>query len=458
VIGNTGDWLRLVFAHEYTHILHLDRSGGMFAGLRRVFGRHPFLMPNLYTPAWQIEGLATFEESAITGEGRLRAGDFRLMLNRASADGHFASLDRASNRRVDWPSGQTPYLYGAYFHQFLAEKYGDASVRKLVDATARRVPYVGSRAFKQVFGQSLGDLWNDFERSTARDTVPIDSPAVRLTNHGFVVSSPAYSDDGRLYYSISNPHEFPALLERAVDGSERQVATRVGGGRLAIRAGRIVFDQLEYVRSVALQSDLYSVAVGTGEVRRLTRELRAGDPDLSPDGRTIVCTIQSADRRSIVTLPLDGRSAPLILVSEDSTQYASPRWSPDGRTIAAERRGLAAPSAIVLIDAATGSIRTLSASSHGRSVNPAWTPDGRSVLFASDRDGGSFQIYSADVDTGDLKRLMNVGASADSPVISPDGRSLVFVGYTNDGFDLFAIRWAVRSALRASANACCSVA
>jgi hypothetical protein len=36
---------------------------------------------------------------------------------------------------------------------------------------------------------------------------------------------------------------------------------------------------------------------------------------------------------------------------------------------------------------------------------------------------------------------MNVGASADSPVISPDGRSLVFVGYTNDGFDLFAIRW-----------------
>lgn len=439
--GNTSDWLRLVFVHEYTHILHLDRSRGVFAGLRRVFGRHPFLMPNLYTPVWQIEGLATFEESALTTEGRVNAGDFRLMLNRASAAGRFASLDRTSGGRVDWPSGMTPYLYGAYFHQHLAEKYGDASLRKLADATAGRVPYLGSRAFKEIFGRSLGDLWQEFERDAARDPAAISSPATRLTRHGFIVSGPAYSPDGRLYYSIANPHGFPALMELNREGGERQVTTRVGGDRLAPVGGSIVFDQLDYVRSVAVQSDLYKVSIATGEVRRLTRELRAGDPHVSPDGRTIVCTVQSADRRGLATLPADGNGALRILVSEDSTHYASPRWSPDGRTIVAERRANGAPSELVLIDAAARTIRTLASSPRGRNVNPSWTPDGRGVLFASDREGGSFQAYLVDVDTGGLRRLINAGASADSPVLSPDGQSLVFVGYTNDGFDLFALQW-----------------
>ena len=27
-IGNTSDWLRLVFVHEYTHVAHLSRAGG----------------------------------------------------------------------------------------------------------------------------------------------------------------------------------------------------------------------------------------------------------------------------------------------------------------------------------------------------------------------------------------------------------------------------------------------
>ena len=45
LIGNTDDWLRMVFAHEYTHIVHLSRGQGWIGGLRRVFGRMPLLYP-----------------------------------------------------------------------------------------------------------------------------------------------------------------------------------------------------------------------------------------------------------------------------------------------------------------------------------------------------------------------------------------------------------------------------
>ena len=81
--GNTSDWLRLVFTHEYAHVLHLDRSRGWAALARGVFGRAPFVFPNLTLPLWHIEGLATFAESR-GAEGRLAAGDFHAIVGRGS--------------------------------------------------------------------------------------------------------------------------------------------------------------------------------------------------------------------------------------------------------------------------------------------------------------------------------------------------------------------------------------
>jgi len=82
-IGGTDDWLRLVFTHEFTHIVHLDRSFGGARAVRNLFGRISIAFPNLYLPAWQIEGLATYEESVLTGGGRLHAGDFGAIVNEA---------------------------------------------------------------------------------------------------------------------------------------------------------------------------------------------------------------------------------------------------------------------------------------------------------------------------------------------------------------------------------------
>ena len=143
LIGNTDDWLRLVFVHEYTHVVHLSRGRGWIGGLRRVFGRMPLLYPNLYLPLWQIEGIAVHEESALTGQGRVPDRNFRAIADVASAESRFEPIDRANGGLVDWPSGQAQYVYGAYFHEFLVARYGEASLRQLTDSTAGRVPYFG---------------------------------------------------------------------------------------------------------------------------------------------------------------------------------------------------------------------------------------------------------------------------------------------------------------------------
>jgi Tol biopolymer transport system component len=445
VIGNTDDWLRIVFTHEYTHVVHLEKSGGWLGRLRQVFGRLPLFYPNLALPDWMIEGMATHQESELTGYGRIVAGDFRSILERAAASRRFAPLDRATGAVIDWPSGNSAYLYGGFFHEYLAKTYGTESLTRLADDTARRLPYFGSRAFRRVYGVSLGDLWKQFEAQVAAQVGTTEElPArTRLTHHGFTLTSPVFSRDGRLFYSVANPHGFPALMELAVDTSEaRQVARRYRGNRLAQAGDELIFDQLEVVNHVEVQSDLYAVTLTGGGARRLTREARAADPDVAPDGLTIVCTVQETGRRLLATvkIPVSGRLAePVPLVAEASTEFSSPRWSPDGRRIVAERRRLGGPSEIVIVDVDTQAVRTIVSSTDARHTFPVWLPDGATVLFSSDRDRGPFTLFAVDVKSGGVRRVTGAGIGAHAPALSPDGRRLVFVGYSEDGDDLYSL-------------------
>ncbi len=446
LIGNSTDWLELVFTHEYTHILHLDRSRGLLQAVRRVFGRVPPAFANGFLPAWQVEGLATFEESRMTGEGRIHAGDFRAIVDLAAAAGRFEPRHRAAGGLDDWPAGNAQYAYGAYFHQFLADTYGPEQLTQLADRTSGRLPFFGSGAFKQVFGRSADQLWNDFRQSRERAGVAAsetDGRAARLTRHGFVVAAPAVAADGTIYYRMSNPDGFPALMSLPPGGGPpRRVAWRTPGNRTSVRGDWIVFDQVERVRSVALHSDLYAVQAGEtvgGRVHRLTKGARAGDPDLSPDGRTIICTVQATGRRALALVDFlpAGVSTPRLLLDEVEADYTGPRWSPDGRRIVAERRR-AGVHELVLIDPVTAAVRVLVARDKGRVATPSWSPDGATVLFAATAGDGPFNVYAIDVAGSPIRQITDSAGGAQFPEIEPGG-SLIYVGYTADGYDLFSI-------------------
>src|SRR5206468_627034 len=184
-IGKTDDWLRLVFTHEFTHIVHMDRSDGWARVLRGVFGRVPIAFPNLFLPQWHIEGLATYEESAILGEGRLHAGDFGALVGEAARTRRIEPLDRVNGGLTDWPDGLGAYAYGAGFHKYLAQRFGETSFSVLAKATAGRVPFTASRVFRQVYGLSLGTLWRDYQASLVEASPSgVEEAQTRLTHHG----------------------------------------------------------------------------------------------------------------------------------------------------------------------------------------------------------------------------------------------------------------------------------
>ena len=456
LIGRTSDWLRLVFTHEYAHILHLDRSRGWAGTARAVFGRVALAFPNLSLPLWQIEGLATFEESD-GGEGRLHAGDFHAIVREAARAGRFEPIDRVGGGLTDWPGAHGWYAYGGFFHAFLAERYGRARLAELSERTAGRAPYLTAGAFEAVFGRSLGDLWREF-REAERAAAPAGAAApgvTRLTFTGHIARGPRFDSEGGILYSRSDPHGLPSLERISLDGTARaRLTSRIGGEHVTASDDAVYFDQLELERSVAATSDLYRLDRRTLEVTRLTHGARVADPDLSPDGRRFAAVVSGGGRRDLVILPraaIEARPAAPPRTGRDPVPagngiagvFARPRWSPDGRLLAVEARGLAGISSIAVLDPASGQ-RTLEIASPGRNIAPAWAPDGRSIVFASDRDGGPLDLYRAwlSADAGAveaLERLTRLPGGAHSPDVAPDGRSAVFVGYTADGYDLFTI-------------------
>jgi dipeptidyl aminopeptidase/acylaminoacyl peptidase len=111
-------------------------------------------------------------------------------------------------------------------------------------------------------------------------------------------------------------------------------------------------------------------------------------------------------------------------------RLGDPQVSPDGRSVAyvvtdvvlAENR---TNSDIWVVPAAGGAPRALTNSpKHDR--HPRWSPDGQWIAFESTRDGEG-QIWVMPAAGGEAKKLTTLSTGASQPMWSPDGTQLAFV-------------------------------
>ena len=61
---------------------------------------------------------------------------------------------------VDWDRG---YEHTAYFLQYLEERFGEGTVRRLNDKLRHK--YEAGRFWAELFGQSVEELYNDYVKS-----------------------------------------------------------------------------------------------------------------------------------------------------------------------------------------------------------------------------------------------------------------------------------------------------
>ncbi|MBI4419360.1 MAG: PD40 domain-containing protein, partial [Gemmatimonadetes bacterium] len=204
---------------------------------------------------------------------------------------------------------------------------------------------------------------------------------------------------------------------------------------------------------------LYTVPITGGGARRITSGLSFdGQPRYSPDGKSVVFVSDRSGGENLWLADADG-SNPRALTRGDDNQYISPEWTPDGDYIVSSRAQGTGSSRYDLYlyhkDGGSGVQITRAPTGGGQGGPPAaaqmnalgaaFGPDGRYIYF-SRKNGGfgynlmlpQWQIAIYDRQTGQYHTQTATYGSAMRPMLSPDGRWLVYASRneTETGFRL----------------------
>jgi serine/threonine protein kinase len=234
-------------------------------------------------------------------------------------------------------------------------------------------------------------------------TIPAAGGApVRITAEDTRDWNPTWSPDGKYIYFASDRSGSMNLWRIAVDGKTGEVAGKPEAVTTPSRyALSVSFSRdgksLAYVRyesEANLQSIAFDASSGnvTGEPVWVTRGFTGiSHPQLSPDGQHYVARWPRLTQEDLAIFDKDGSNWRAL--TDDKFQDRRPRWFPDGRRVA----------------------------------------------FSSDRSGVT-QIWAINADGTGLRQLTFAdGNGANWPILSPDGKGLVYLQLTGEGARPFVI-------------------
>lgn len=442
-----GGWLETVLIHEYTHILHLDKAVGAPAFLRRIFGRNFLLFPNALQPVWLIEGLATWHETDHNRSiGRGQSSYFDMYMRMEVANG-VKPVQQINQHISTWPGGTTPYLYGVAFNNFIAERYSDDHIKKLIDNYSDNwFPYRVNSNSRQVLGSTIPTLWPRFEEYlTERHGTRLEAirragvvAGERITRHGYYGGMARALSDGDVLYVRMDGASEPSLSRQSADGRIRWCREVKFGVHMSVhpRAG-VLLAQGDLHRNANFFHDLYRVDLETGRIHRLTHAGRYRYAAWNPDATRILAVHNEGGKHALHLLDEKAKLLEVLWAGEDEVVFADPQWSPHGDSIvmAAWR-----PRSGWNLERFHLSGRRFEALTNDIAieVQPQFTPDGAAILFSSDH-GGVYNIRRLDLANNKITTLTNVEGGAFHPSQAHVDGPVYYTGYHSAGFDIFRL-------------------
>jgi len=442
---NYYDWLEQLIIHEYTHILNMDMVHGLPRFFRIFFGK--IIVPNTVMPLCFNEGFSVYNESRFSAFGRNQSSFYQMMMRSRVLDKNIFPIDKCVTYELaQYPGGETPYFYGSMFYSYLADKYTEKKLADYSNWLSGGIPLFYNVQAKRVFGKSFYTLWRDFrEKMKEKYSKQIQAiqtkqitQTTQLTREGFNTESPIYSlDDNQIFYISKTNHDYPSVkvVDLTTNKTKRLLKKIISSPiRMSQDGSKLIFSIRSYEKNFYQYDDLYSYDIKSRKIERLTKGLRATDPDFSPIQNQVIFVKNELGQTNLCIIDLESNEITQLTHSEGYTQYAQPRYAPDGKKVAVAVWKIGGYQDIYIYDLTTDWLIPVT-QDQSLDIEPCWSNDGNYLLFSSDRSG-VFNIFAYSLKNRKLYQVTNVLTGAFAPTISSDNKKLAMLLYSSKGYDI----------------------
>ncbi|WP_034474776.1 S9 family peptidase [Aestuariibacter salexigens] len=188
--------------------------------------------------------------------------------------------------------------------------------------------------------------------------------------------------------------------------------------------------RIAFTSSTENGSEIYVYWLASGKIARLTQlERSPSGLSWSPDGKHIAFSMLVPEQ-------------PPVIVSTSLSKPKGAKWAESPRVTTRlnyeqDGRGYLETgySHLFVIPAEGGTARQITSGDFHHRGTPAWSKDGGALYFAANRNEDweyafrNSEIYRVDLGSGEIIALTDRNGPDYSPVVSPDGKQIAYLGY-----------------------------
>ncbi|MBN1822945.1 MAG: PD40 domain-containing protein [Endomicrobiales bacterium] len=425
-----------IIAHEYMHEVQFEY---LFSG----FWRSIRLIKFILYPNWLMEGLAEYSG------GDLDATTREMYVRDAATSKKLLPLEQLHSFNHVLPHQVTlAYKESEAFIRYIVEEYGEDKLPMLFVSYRER--YDANSVLTDVLGADVNSIDRRFreylEEKYERASRGLSEPSAygrKITRKGRVPrfnTGAAFSPDGRSVAYISDETGMNEIYVQDVKTGKRKNLWDIddtmkvenvnteGRGLSFSPDGRY----LAFCGEKLQKDRIFAYDIKKNRIEKYGQETETcSSPVFSKDGGKIFFSGIKGGFRDLFYYDIpSGKTERLTFTDTDEIDA---EVSPDGKTLvfAAEREN---PDGrmeydLCLLDLETKEKKFLTALK-GDERNPCFAPDGGTVYFISDTDG-IFDVYRTDAGGSRVDKLTSVIGGNFQPVVSPDGRYILFSSFRN---------------------------